>query len=58
MCSKNINSVEFLNPIESNSSPDTVGPMKAPSANVEVHMPETSPYVSIELGSPLELRRK
>ena len=47
--------VDFLNPIESKSSPETVGPMKAPKANVDVHIPDTRPYVSIEFGKPLEL---
>lgn len=43
MCKTNMNSVEFRNPTESNSKPDTVGPMKAPKANVDVHIPDTRP---------------
>lgn len=52
------NTVELLNPIESKSRPETVGPMNAPSANVEVHIPDTKPYVSMELGNPLALKTK
>lgn len=51
-----INIVEFLKPILSNRTPDTVGPIKAPKAKVDVHIPETNPYVSIEFGNPQPLK--
>lgn len=38
-----MNRVEFLNLNLSYKNPDTVGPMKAPNANVDVHKPETKP---------------
>jgi hypothetical protein len=47
--------VEALKPILSKRNPDTVGPMKAPRAKVDVQRPETKPYVSIVLGKPSNL---
>ena len=32
-----------------------MGPIKAPNAKVEVHNPDTSPYVSIVSGKPLAM---
>lgn len=44
-------------PTESYRKPLTDGPMNAPSANVDVHRPEISPYVSILSGRPDRLRQ-
>lgn len=46
------NIVDFLKPIESYRYPLADGPMNAPSANVDVHNPDISPYVSIVSGNP------
>lgn len=51
----NTNIVELLNPTLSKRSPETVGPMKAPNANVDVHNPDTIPYVSMLFEKPFEL---
>lgn len=53
-----MNNVEAWKPTLSKSSPETVGPMKAPRANVEVHIADTRPYVSMELGRPLALETR
>lgn len=49
--------VPFLNPTLSYSIPAMEGPTKAPKANVEVHRPEISPYVSRLFGKPYDLKR-
>lgn len=38
-----MNAVLLLKPMESKSTPEAVGPMKAPKAKVDVHKPETRP---------------
>ena len=43
------------NPTTSSSAPDTVGPTKFPSANMDNHTPEMSPYVLTSSGNPLSL---
>jgi len=45
-------SVPLRKPKLSNKMPATDGPMKAPRANVEVHIPDTKPYVAKLLGKP------
>ena len=45
-------SVPLRKPKLSNKTPATDGPMKAPRANVEVHIPDTKPYVDKLLGKP------
>lgn len=51
-----MNKDEFAKPYLSYRTPDTVGPMKAPRANDEVHNPEIIPNVSISLGKPDALK--
>lgn len=51
-CSIMMNNTAFRKPIESYNKPDTDGPKNAPNANVDVHRPDTKPYVSILSGKP------
>lgn len=52
-----MNNVELRNPMASNRNPLTEGPTNAPKANVDVHRPDTSPYVSMLSGRPWALLR-
>lgn len=47
---------DLRNPYVSYKRPLTEGPKKAPNANVDVHKPDTKPYVSIVFGDPLHLK--
>lgn len=51
-----MNIVAFLNPILSSKIPATLGPMKAPRANVLVHSPLIRPYVSRLFENPYCLK--
>lgn len=54
-CKAIIKIVALRKPIESYNKPLNDGPKNAPSANVDVHRPETKPYVSILSGIPQRL---
>lgn len=47
---------DVWNPIASYNNPLTDGPIKAPSANVDVHKPDIKPYVSIPSPKPCRLK--
>lgn len=47
-----MNSTALRKPIESYNKPLTDGPKNAPNANVDVHNPDTKPYVSMLSENP------
>lgn len=55
-CSTIIKMTASRKPIESYKRPLTDGPTNAPKANVDVHNPDTSPYVSMLSGKPCRLK--
>lgn len=55
ICNTIINRTALRKPTESYNIPLIDGPINAPSAKVDVHRPETRPYVSILSGNPWRL---
>jgi len=51
------NNVLYLKPTWSYKIPATDGPTNDPRANVDVHNPETRPYVERLLGNPWKLNK-
>lgn len=51
-------STAWRKPIESYRKPLRDGPKNAPNANVDVHSPDTRPYVSMPFGKPHRLYGK
>lgn len=52
VCNAIMKITDLRNPYESYKRPLTDGPKNAPNANVDVHKPDTKPYVSILFGDP------